>query len=91
MLDGSSDLAERLLLVLDEGAVSTTYKYALLAALIDVSLRNTGSDGAPPDRVHIEDLADVVLELYWPHTDAYPRHQRWRAAAIGARPSRDRP
>src|SRR5688500_11257410 len=65
-------LAERLLGLLDQAAVATTYKYAVLLALIDTSLDGTDARGAPPERIEVPDLAEHVLGLYWPHTDPYP-------------------
>ena len=42
--------------LLDEGAFSTTYKYALLLALIDVCMEKTGSQGQAPEAIseHLE-------------------------------------
>jgi 5-methylcytosine-specific restriction endonuclease McrA len=72
MTEGTVGLAERLLGLLDQAAVSTTYKYALLLALIDTSLERTDEVGIPPDRIEVRNLAEQVLSLYWPHTDPYP-------------------
>lgn len=71
VVEGPTDLAERLLVLLDQGAVSTTYKYALLAAMIDVALRHTAADGTVDSRLPVDELADAVLDLYWPQTDPY--------------------
>ena len=65
-------LAERLLALLDQAAVATTYKYALLLALLDASLDGTDAAGDPPDRVEVDRLAEHVLTMYWPHSDPYP-------------------
>ena len=65
-------LAERLLLLLDQGVVSTTYKYALLLALIDASFDGTDERGEPPESIDVRRLAEHVHVLYWPHTDPYP-------------------
>ena len=45
-----------------------TYKYAVLLALIDVCLEHTQNSGAPPEMVTTRQLADKVVELYWPHS-----------------------
>jgi hypothetical protein len=71
VVEGPTDLAERLLVLLDQGAVSTTYKYALLAAMIDVALRHTAADGTVDSRLPVDELADAVLDLYRPQTDPY--------------------
>jgi hypothetical protein len=39
---------EKLLTLLDEAAVSTTYKYALLLAIIDLCMERTGASGDAP-------------------------------------------
>jgi hypothetical protein len=70
--DGTVGFAERLLGLLDQAAVATTYKYALLLALVDASLDATDADGNPPERIEVRTLAEHVLKLYWPHTDPYP-------------------
>ena len=72
MADGTVGLAERLLALLDQAAVATTYKYALLLALIDASLDGTDDRGSRPSGSRWSTLAEHVLALYWPHTDPYP-------------------
>lgn len=58
--------AENLLAILDRGSFTSTYKYAVLLALLDLSLEATQRDGAPPTSVTTRQLAEQVLELYWP-------------------------
>ncbi len=58
-------LAERVLEVLGPGVVTTTYKFAVLAALIDLCLEKTRPNGAPSIAFELSDLARRVLELYW--------------------------
>jgi 5-methylcytosine-specific restriction endonuclease McrA len=65
--DGAIAFAERLLLMLDEGRFSSTYKYAVLLALLDLCLEHTDAHGAAPPSVTTVQVADKVLELYWPH------------------------
>ncbi len=65
---GAIGFAERVLELLDEGRYTATYKYALLLALIDVCLEHTQSSGAPPEMVTTRQLADKIVELYWPHS-----------------------
>jgi hypothetical protein len=57
--------AERLL---DQGSFQTTYKYAVLLGLMDLCVEHTSTTGAAPTSVTTPQLADKVLELYWPHT-----------------------
>ena len=59
--------AERVVALLDEGAFTATYKYAVLLGLLDVVLERTGRAGEPPDVVTTRQLAEKVVELYRPH------------------------
>jgi hypothetical protein len=63
--------AERLLALLDEGRVATTYKYAVMLALTDVCIERTNAAGSPPSVITTRQLAEKVVELYWPHTVPY--------------------
>ena len=65
--DGAIAFAEKLLLMLDEGRFSSTYKYAVILGLLDLCLEHTDAKGAAPSSVTTVQLADKVLELYWPH------------------------
>jgi HNH endonuclease len=60
-------LGEKLLSLLEESARTTTYKPALLLALID-RVQEYGAD----DPIPVQALAERVIELYWPQTLAYP-------------------
>jgi 5-methylcytosine-specific restriction endonuclease McrA len=60
--------AEKILELLDEGRYTATYKYAVLLALIDLCLEGTQTSGAPPAMVTTRQLADKIVEIYWPHT-----------------------
>lgn len=61
-----SVLVQRIAEVLSEGSRETTYKHALLIALIDWSIENTGKT-----RVPTSDLAEIVLRLYWDQGQPY--------------------
>jgi 5-methylcytosine-specific restriction endonuclease McrA len=65
---GPIGFAEKVLELLDEGRYTATYKYAVLLALIDLCLELTQSSGAPPEMVTTRQLADKIVELYWPHS-----------------------
>jgi hypothetical protein len=73
---GAIGFAEKTLELLDEGRYTATYKYAVLLALIDVCLERTQASGAPPDTVTTRQLADKIVELYWPHTIPFASHVR---------------
>lgn len=65
---GAIGFAEKVLELLDEGRYTATYKYAVLLALIDVCLERTQASGAAPEMVTTRQLADKVVEHYWPHS-----------------------
>jgi HNH endonuclease len=64
-------LAERLVQLLDRGGFTATYKYAVLVALMDVSMERTSATGSPPETITTRQLAEKVVELYWPHCAPY--------------------
>jgi hypothetical protein len=60
--------AEKLIELLDEGRYTSTYKFAVLLALMDLCLEGTAASGAPPDVLTTRQIAARVVEGYWPHT-----------------------
>lgn len=64
-------LAERLIQLLDEGSFTATYKYAVLVSLMDLCMELTSASGSPPTTVTTRQLAEKVIELYWPHCAPY--------------------
>lgn len=71
----SSDLtgfSEHLLRLLDTSRKTSTYKYALLLALMDVIASHTDADGHAPTSVTATDLAPRVIDLYWQQTLGWP-------------------
>lgn len=68
--DGRSDpyaVVERVIQLLDEGSFVSTYKHAVLLGLIDVCTRQ-GLRAMPTSMVTTRQLAEAVIELYWPQT-----------------------
>lgn len=68
--DDGVQFAQKLLELLDQGSVSTSYKYALLLAMLamlDCCVEYAGADGLAPPSLTTRQLAEAVLELYWPH------------------------
>ena len=63
--------AERVVALLDEGAFTATYKYAVLLGLLDVVMERTSATGEPPSVVTTRQLTEKVTELYWPQADAF--------------------
>ena len=70
---GPIAFAERVLTLLDQGAFTATYKYAVLLGIIDVCMERVTRTGVPPDTVTTRQLAEKIVELYWPQTIPYPR------------------
>lgn len=68
---GGVTFAQKLLTLLDAGSFSTSYKYALLLALIDCCTEYAGDDGLAPTAVTTRQLAEKVLELYWQQAAPY--------------------
>lgn len=70
---------EKVLSLLDTGSFTTSYKYALLLALLDATLEETDAHGQPPPSLSARDLGRRVFELYWqqarPFSDAGPLRQ----------------
>lgn len=80
-------LGEKLLSLLDDAPLSSTYKPALLLALLDRCQQGAGS-GEDPDVIPVRDLAARVAEHYWPQTVAYPRTGAVLTQNQGAREAR---
>jgi hypothetical protein len=64
---------ERVLELLDHAAVVTTYKYAVLLALMDLCIEGKQRRGCLPDSVTTRQLAVRVVELYWRQTGKFGR------------------
>jgi diadenosine tetraphosphate (Ap4A) HIT family hydrolase len=63
-------LLQRILGLLDEGRRSATYKPALLLALTELAVER--AQGAAALSLPLRDVAERVMELYWPQTRPYP-------------------
>lgn len=72
---GAIRFAERVLQLLDDGRYTATYKFAVLIGLLDLCLEQTQASGAPPSMVTTAQLAEKVIELYWPHTVPFAGHR----------------
>ena len=58
---------ERMLQLLAQGSFSSTYKYAVLLALIDLCVEH----GRPPQILTVDQIARRVIALYWPHAHGF--------------------
>jgi hypothetical protein len=63
--------AERMLALLDQGSFVATYKFAVLLALMDLCLEKSERNGGAPQSVTTRQLAEKVIELYWPQTSGF--------------------
>jgi 5-methylcytosine-specific restriction endonuclease McrA len=63
--------AERVLTLLDQGSYVSTYKYAVLLGIMDVVMERAGKSGMPPQTITTTQLANKVIEIYWPHTNSF--------------------
>lgn len=68
---GAIAFAERLLALLDEGSFTATYKYAVLLGLMDLCMEGVSATGLAPDVLTTRQLAEKVIQLYWPHAAPY--------------------
>ena len=68
---GAVAFAEQLLTVLEEGSFTATYKYAVILALLDLCLEHSTRAGAAPSSLTTVQLAEKVVELYWPQARAF--------------------
>jgi len=64
--EDTSGFLEKVLSLLDTGRVTSTYKYAVLLGLIDLCLEVSSTAGLAPTSVTTRQLADRVVEIYWP-------------------------
>ena len=62
----SAELIQRLLALLDDGRRAATYKPALLLALVELSVER--AERGRPLALPVSDVAERVMELYWPQT-----------------------
>jgi 5-methylcytosine-specific restriction endonuclease McrA len=66
----AAEFAERILQIINEGNLTSTYKLALLLSLIDVCMERTAGDADQP--ISIGALASKMVDLYWQQTLPYP-------------------
>ncbi len=64
---GAIAFGENLLAVLGGGRFTSTYKYAVVLALLDLCLEQDERNRGAPVSVTTRQLAEKVIELYWPH------------------------
>ena len=62
------EVAERVVTLLSAGAFTATYKQAVLIAMMDLCISLTSDKGFPPTSITTRQLAERIIELYWPQT-----------------------
>ena len=67
-LDSPVSFATKLMELIREGRTTTSYKYALLLALIDLCQESVGRHGGPTGSVTTRQVARRVVEIYWQQT-----------------------
>ena len=75
------DFAVRLVELITTASTTSSYKYALLMALVDLCQENAGHAGGPVGRVTTRQVATTVLGLYWA-PDPAPRVNGQRPASV---------
>jgi hypothetical protein len=70
-IDETIRFAEKILEILDEGRFVATYKFAVLLALMDLCFEKNVSSGMAPESITTRQLAEKIIEIYWPHTVDY--------------------
>jgi len=71
--DATIAFASQLLELLQGANTTTTYKYALLLALIDLCQENVGRRHGPTGSVSTRQIAERVVDLYWIQTRRHIR------------------
>jgi hypothetical protein len=67
-------LGQRVVAVLETGLRTATYKLAVLQALVDHCVENLPDDPDAALHVPFDDLADRVIEIYWPQLRPFEGH-----------------
>ncbi|MBP1610792.1 MAG: endonuclease, partial [Acidobacteria bacterium] len=70
-IDDAIRFAEKILEIIDEGRFVATHKFAVLLALMDLCFEKNVSSGMAPDSITTRQLAEKIIEIYWPHTVDY--------------------
>ena len=68
------DFLRKIQRLFDEGDFSATYKYALLAALVELAVEK-GDDSGAQLPLTMREIAEKFAELYWPQTVPYISRQ----------------
>ena len=82
-------LGQQLVAVLEGGRRTSTYKLAVMVALLDLAVESVPDDPAAEVPIDLDDLTDRVMALYW--TQLRPLSERDQLCLLYTSPSpRDR-
>jgi hypothetical protein len=81
---GPFAFGEKILNLLAKGRFTSTYKYAVLLSLVDLCLENPKADGSAPDVLTTAQIAEKIVETYWPHTSPFAGHSKTKVLAQNA-------
>lgn len=68
----SIKIGEQIIQMLDRGAQTSTYKYAVMLAILDLCIEKN-LDAGTGATIRTPELALKVAELYWPHVRQYTK------------------
>ncbi|MGX5175309.1 HNH endonuclease [Aliikangiella sp. IMCC44653] len=63
--------AERVMTLLEQGRFTSTYKYAVLLGLMDLSMEHFTTTQTPPNSVSTRQLAEKIIQIYWLQTNPF--------------------
>ncbi len=63
--------AERVMTLLDQGKFTSTYKYAVLLGLMDLSMEHFTHTQMPPSSISTRQLAEKIIQTYWLQTNPF--------------------
>jgi HNH endonuclease len=78
---GPFTFGEKILNLLDQGRFTSTYKYAVLLSMVDLCLENPKPDGSAPDILTTAQIAEKIVEVYWPHTSPFAGESKTKILA----------
>lgn len=89
--DDGLRFAERLLALLDAAHYSATYKLATLLAIMDLTAEHSDPVSGPPTVLRGHEVADRVIEFYWPQSAAYGARAGGMPQVLSQSPQNDIP
>src|SRR4051794_8031713 len=69
---GALTFARNVVTLLDQGSFTSTYKFALIVALIELAREQATPPGIPPETLTTTSISEKMVELYWHQTGLHP-------------------